>query len=409
MLYNVSLFAGRRGSGADDGVGDFASFAHPTGIIVAVDNSYVFVMDTLNHIIRRVTIATRDVTTFAGSGGVPGFRDDIGEMALFSYPTDGAMHPSGVYMLITDRGNRMIRKVSVYFREVAVFVGSGENAERDGVGSDAAFVRPFGIAISPDGRFGLVSDIGSAGLRAINLDTKAVTTIHSSQFISPFGVSFTSSGQTALIVDHGSHVILMLNVTTHAVSVFCGVQGVPGNADGPCELAKLRNPSSVRVSADSTRAIITDMGNHEIRLIDMSSKTLVTLAGTGDFGYRNGYGDQAQFTFPAYAVSVGETIAVSDQGNEVIRIMRKVATSGDGDNGLDEDATGSKLRGNIAMMMTWSIILGCVVLILLIVVGLLLACRYKQKKKLPTEEESAEITTAVASVVETDGLNHKYV
>ena len=62
---------GRVGSGArghQDGVGAAAQFNSPSGVTITPDGATLLVADQHNHSIRKVDLATRAVTTLAGSG-----------------------------------------------------------------------------------------------------------------------------------------------------------------------------------------------------------------------------------------------------------------------------------------------------------------------------------------------------
>src|SRR5687767_12432775 len=78
--YGFSLLAGRSGfEGSVDGQGKAARFTTPRGVTVdPVGN--VFVADTANHTIRRIT-ASGAVSTWAGLGGQPGDVDGTGSAA----------------------------------------------------------------------------------------------------------------------------------------------------------------------------------------------------------------------------------------------------------------------------------------------------------------------------------------
>jgi hypothetical protein len=91
---SLSLLAGALGgAGFVDGTGTAARFFSPRGI--AVDGSgTVFVADSNNHMIRRVT-AAGVVTTMAGRAQVSGSSNGSGATASFNEPTDIAMGPSG--------------------------------------------------------------------------------------------------------------------------------------------------------------------------------------------------------------------------------------------------------------------------------------------------------------------------
>lgn len=80
-LYTFTTLAGRASIGCDDGSGTAARFNSPQG--VAVDRAgNVYVADTANHTIRRVT-PTGIVTTIAGRAGQPGSSDGLGRRCAF--------------------------------------------------------------------------------------------------------------------------------------------------------------------------------------------------------------------------------------------------------------------------------------------------------------------------------------
>src|SRR5580704_9314601 len=82
--YTFSTFAGEASGGFTDGVGTEAQFDYPDDC--AADKSgNIFVTDTLNHTIRKITPAGV-VTTFAGFPASPGSADGIGSAARFSNP-----------------------------------------------------------------------------------------------------------------------------------------------------------------------------------------------------------------------------------------------------------------------------------------------------------------------------------
>ena len=103
----VTTFAGSGNYGSDDGMGTAASF-DPFG--VAVDaNGNVYVADTNNHKIRKITPAG-EVTTLAGSGS-RGSTDGVGSAALFNGPHGVAVDAKGnVY--VADGCSNKIRKIT---------------------------------------------------------------------------------------------------------------------------------------------------------------------------------------------------------------------------------------------------------------------------------------------------------
>ena len=86
----VTTLAGATTSGFVDATGLAARFNNPQGI--AVDGAgNVYVADTLNHVIRKITPAGV-VRTIAGLGGVAGFGDGVLTAARLNFPQIGRAH-----------------------------------------------------------------------------------------------------------------------------------------------------------------------------------------------------------------------------------------------------------------------------------------------------------------------------
>jgi hypothetical protein len=124
----VAIFAGGKlGSIKEpplrDGVGLDARFNQPHGLAIRGDTLYV--ADLFSYAVRKVDLATREVTTLAGgkvrtktlpSGTVEyfqtsGYQDGTGEEALFGQPYDVAVDSHG-NVLVVDMTGRCLRKVT---------------------------------------------------------------------------------------------------------------------------------------------------------------------------------------------------------------------------------------------------------------------------------------------------------
>ena len=149
--------------GSADGTGSSAQFRSPQG--VAVDSSgNVYVADTLNNTIRRVTPGGV-VTTLAGSTSVSGSADGTGVAAQFNQPYGVAVDSSGsVY--VADTYNSTIRKITptglvTTLAGVPDFYYAGGT---DGMGASARFFRPMGVAVDMNGNV-FVADSGNNTIR----------------------------------------------------------------------------------------------------------------------------------------------------------------------------------------------------------------------------------------------------
>ncbi|XP_062223650.1 uncharacterized protein LOC133922364 [Phragmites australis] len=98
-------------SGHIDGKPSDARFKRPTGIAVD-DMGNVYVADTANLAIRR--IGESGVTTIAGGkSNIPGYRDGPSEDAKFSTDFDVVYVKKMCSLLVIDRGNAALRKISL--------------------------------------------------------------------------------------------------------------------------------------------------------------------------------------------------------------------------------------------------------------------------------------------------------
>ena len=141
--------------GSADGAGAAAGFAGPSG--VAVDGAgTVYVADTYNHTIRKITPAG-DVTTLAGTAGQPGHADGMGAAASFNLPSSVAVDRQGkVY--VADRGNGIIRAISPTGAVTTVAGTAGAHGSADGTGPAASFSNPNGIAVDVSGNLYVTDD-----------------------------------------------------------------------------------------------------------------------------------------------------------------------------------------------------------------------------------------------------------
>ena len=193
----VGLVAGVENSAADsDGPALSSTFNGPVGIAVCHDDA-VYVSDTYNDRIR--VVRGERVETVAG--GERGFADGIGRDAKFDTPLGIACWHDKI--VVADSGNRRIRVVEAD-GTVRTLAGSGDSELRDGPLLAAAFVNPTALAVSLDGSI-VVADGNSLRVigRRLFPFVETITgnrrgfrdgDIRSAKFNSPFGVAFGNGG-----------------------------------------------------------------------------------------------------------------------------------------------------------------------------------------------------------------------
>ena len=104
------------GRGWEDGLLENARFEAPKQIAFTNDGK-LYIADTSNHCIRVIdTTAPKDkatVNTAIGLPGSAGFQDGGPEMAKFNFPTGVAVSADGEIVYVADSRNNVIRKLSV--------------------------------------------------------------------------------------------------------------------------------------------------------------------------------------------------------------------------------------------------------------------------------------------------------
>jgi hypothetical protein len=204
----VTTIAGTAGaSGSQDGVNAAARFYNPTG--VALDGvGNIYVADEGNNAIRKITPSGANWTVTTIAGGTPGASDGSGTAAQFSYPYGVAVDTGG-RVFVADQFNNAIRLITPVGVNwvVTTIAGQSSAGDSDGLGTNAQFDAPVGVAVdtndnvyvadsyndairklAPSGTAWEVSTIGGGSL-GTNNGTGA-----NAEFDIPFGVAADAYG-----------------------------------------------------------------------------------------------------------------------------------------------------------------------------------------------------------------------
>jgi DNA-binding beta-propeller fold protein YncE len=220
----VTTLAGD-GAGYADGVGTMAKFNQPGGVAVSPDGSYALITDRFNFRVRRLDISSKTVTTIAGS--TSGFGDGKGTNAAFGLMSQLAIDPTGSYALICDHGSIRIRRLDLASSQVTTLAGFGASGFQDGMGTNAVFNGPFGVSIDPTGTFALLVEYMNHRIRRIDIATAQVTTMAGTGAVSvvnglgaqatfngPRSISIDFNGTFALVVDADNNRIRRIALTS---------------------------------------------------------------------------------------------------------------------------------------------------------------------------------------------------
>ena len=355
----VSTIAGTAGSaGSTDATGAAARFNNPHGL--AWDGAgALYVADAGNLTIRKVVVGSGVVTTLAGTAGMRGTTNGTGAAALFSSPHELAFH--GGNLFVVDTRNHAVRQIVVATGVVTTLSGTaGSGGFVDGVGGAARFNRPRGIVADGAGTL-YVADSDNNRLRVVAEGNGAVSTLAGSSFgtVDGAGAGASFAGPMALALDGTGnlycadgwgHTIRKVVLAGAAVSTIAGAAGGDGLRDGAGAAALFNRPHGIAV--DGTTLYVADKVNNVIRRIDLTTNRVSTLAGSGNAGAVDGVGAAAQLNGPFGLASDGNgTLYVADAQNQTIRkIDLATATvstiAGTAQQGGSTDGTGAAARFN---------------------------------------------------------------
>ena len=160
----VTTFAGDGTSGYLDGTGTAARFNQPRGL--AVDGSgNLYVGDMGNSCIRVVAIASGAVTTLAGTG-VAGSNDGIGTAAAFDSMRGVALDGLGD-LYVADTQNSTVRKIVLATKQVTTIAGMTHVQNQQLGPLPSTLDQPWGIVVMPGSGALVYTDSHTADLIVI--------------------------------------------------------------------------------------------------------------------------------------------------------------------------------------------------------------------------------------------------
>jgi sugar lactone lactonase YvrE len=326
----VTTYAGGAG-GSTDGVGTAASFHWPNGL--SNDGTNLYVVDSGNNTIRKIDISSATVTTIAGSVGIVGSDDGIGAAASFNGSRSIASVGGNLY--VTDFSSNTLRKISLSTSAVSTYAGMAPiYSYEDGSGNDATFLVPTAAAAVSKTLY--VVDGSHYTIRKVSILTGAVSTFAGTPGVSgntdgngasaTFGVpqGIATDGTNLYVTDAGNQTIRKIVIATGVVSTLAGQDGVPGSADGIGTAATFSTPGGI-VYKDGNLYVV-DYNSSLIRKIDVATAAVTTIAGTGSIGSQDGPALSASFNYPTSIAESNNALYITDTSNNTIRKL-DLATS----------------------------------------------------------------------------------
>jgi len=326
--YFFTTLAGATASGTADGPLTAARFNIPQSTAVDAAGN-VYVTDTANHTIRKITFFGV-VTTLAGQAGTLGTSDGTGSAARFNLPRGIAVDGAGT-VYVADTSNHLIRKITPAGAVTTLAGSAGAAGNLDGTGAAARFFSPNGIAVDASGNV-YVGDTATHIIRKVT-PAGVVTTLAgvaasfgsvdgtgtTARFNSPRGVAVDSGGNV-YVADRDNNSIRKVT-PAGVVTTLAGFLSVnSGSTDGTGNVARFSQPYGVAVDAGGN-VYVADASNKLIRKITAGG-VVTTLAGqAGGVGSTDGTGNAVRFSDPlGIAVDSRGNLYVADTNNHGVRM-----------------------------------------------------------------------------------------
>ncbi|XP_077406961.1 NHL repeat-containing protein 2 [Vanacampus margaritifer] len=299
-------------SGRRDGSLSEATFNSPQG--VAMKGDVVYVADTENHLIRKIDLSEGRVSTLAGLGvqGTDKAGGAMGDQQPISSPWDVALGSAGgvednvlwvamagthqIWALFLADGK--LPKGSKSKAGTCVrWAGSGSEENRNNAyPHKAGFAQPSGLAAAPEEPWCclFVADSESSTVRTLALKDGAVKLLVGGErdptnlfafgdvdgkgvdakLQHPLGVAWSPQQNLLYVADSYNHKIKVVDPKTKQCSTLAGT-GEAGDAAGPDFVtSRFNEPGGICVGAGGKLLYVADTNNHQVKVLDLRSKTV---------------------------------------------------------------------------------------------------------------------------------------
>ena len=350
---------GNVGDSGDGGLATAATINNTVGIARDTTNNILYFADQYNNKVRKVSMATGIVTTFAGSTS-SGSSGDTGlaTSATLYQPSALLLDTANSKLYISDEGNSRVRVVSTSSFVITTFAGGGTVNLANGATGFATNVvlnKPRGMCISTESSTnylyinefnnrirkvaiatGVTINIAGTGTGGYSGDGGFAT---SAQLKQPNACILDSGSTNLYVMDAGNNRIRKIVVSTGIISTIAGTStsNTFSGDGGPASSAGLSlTPAGGTLAFDSdfSTLYLSDANNARIRYITMSDGYIYSLIGGREQPGYNGDGIQATSTYlnKPYTFTWDEFQTVPcyfvDSGNDRIRYLSEVGPTG---------------------------------------------------------------------------------
>lgn len=301
------------------------SLNRPSGVAASADGT-LYVADQRN---GRILVVGTD-----GSLQVLADAASCAAGACLERPMEVALDALGD-VLVADRGADRVFRIDADGGAVSVLAGSsaGQDPAEGAVAVEVRISDPQGVAALADGSV-LFSDAG--GQRVWRVAPDGTLRLVAGSGRPSFGgddgpataahlrgpTALATDGARLYIADTGNHRVRVVDLATGVIRTVAG-SGAAGFAGdgGSAAAALLAGPRGLALTPTGDRLYIADSGNHRVRAVDVRNGTIHTFAGTGspDFtGELLDAGDTSLAEPLGVAVSARGFLYIADSGHHIV-------------------------------------------------------------------------------------------
>ncbi len=328
-----------------------AQFNGPIGLVVD-SASTLYIADFYNHRVRKITTDGK-ISTVAGTGVAgPGGDGGLAVAAQLHYPCAVAVDSSGD-LYIADSHNHQIRKITWADGKISTVAGTGAGTfgGDGGLATAAQLNSPSGVAVDGSGDL-YIADSSNHRIRKVSMVDGKISTVAgtgaqtfgadgvpaiSAPLNSPYGVAVDSAGDL-YVAEQASHRVRKVTMADGKISTVAGTGGTPtfGGDGGLATAAQLNYPSGVAVDSAGD-LYIADSNNHRVRKVT-ADKKISTVAGTGaaTYGADGVPATSAPLNAPyGLAVDCVDSLYIADLSNNRVRRVTSARMAGLPDSGTE--------------------------------------------------------------------------
>jgi hypothetical protein len=349
MLSSALIFTvvgtGEPSYSGDGGVARSAGLSQPFDVAIDQQGNLYF-SEADNHCVRRVERHSGIITTVAGTGR-PGYSGDGGPatQAQLNSPYGIALDTAN-NLHIVDRLNSCIRMVEATTGIIRTTVGTGQPGYSgdDGPAQRAQLQEPNDIMLDRQGH-AFIADVRDHRIRVVDLASGIITTfagtgeagsggdggpVSRATLLGPRALAFGPTGDLYICL-RNDHKVRQVDMHTRIIRTVAGTgeRGYTGD-HGPALQATFNGPKEIAVDGQNN-ILVVDTENHCIRRIEAASGLVTTVAGTGQPGGSGDGGPAAVATLKrphsACLDEVGN-IYIGDSENHRVRFVSTVGEDG---------------------------------------------------------------------------------